>query len=67
MKLVTVYSLNGLIFLMLFIFSNYLICRVYNLFKFKDFPVLFSIVSITLSLATLVLFNSISIVIEVDN
>lgn len=61
MKLVSVYSLNGVIFLILFIMSTFLICRVYKLFKFNDIPVLLSIVFITLSLATLVLFNSISI------
>ena len=61
MKLVSGYSLNGVIFLILFIMSTFLICRVYKLFKFNDIPVLLSIVFITLSLATLVLFNSISI------
>ena len=61
LKIVVVMSLDGFIFLMLFLLSSYILYRVYKLFRYKDPPVLLSIICITLSLATLVVYCSISI------
>jgi len=61
LKIVVVMSLDGFIFLMLFLLSSFILYRVYKLFRYKDPPVLLSIICITLSLATLVVYCSISI------
>lgn len=55
-------AVNLVIFSILFLLSLYLLFRVYKLFKYKGDPVMFwSVFTISLSLFTLVTFNSIQI------
>lgn len=61
-KIVAVMSLDGFIFLILFLLSSFILYKVYKLFRYKDPPVLLSIICITLSLATLVVYCSIIII-----
>ncbi len=55
-------SINLAIFTILFLLSLYLLWRVFKLFKYKGDPVMFwSVFTISLSLLTLVTYNSIQI------
>ena len=55
-------AVNLVIFSILFLLSLYLLFRVYKLFKYKGDPVMFwSVFTISLSLFTLVTYNSIQI------
>lgn len=60
-KFVTFTSINIMVAFLFLLFASYLLLRVKKLFGFRDVPMLLSIISITLSLATLITFLSISL------
>ena len=64
-KSVTIYSINLCIFLILYIVSFFLLRRVFKVFRFSDKPMFFSIICVHSALGILVLYNSISIDINI--
>ena len=60
-KFVVLTLINTVVAFAYLIFACYLLIRVKKLFGLRDMPILISIVSITLSLATLITFWAISV------
>ena len=60
-KFVILTSINIFVAFSFLLFASYLLMRIKQLFGFRDIPMFLSILSITLSLATLITFLSISL------
>ena len=63
-KFVVLTLINTVVAFAYLIFACYLLIRVQKLFGLRDMPILISIVSITLSLATLITFWAISVAMQ---
>jgi hypothetical protein len=63
-KFVVLTLINTVVAFAYLIFACYLLVRVQKLFGLRDMPILISIVSITLSLATLITFWAISVAMQ---
>jgi hypothetical protein len=63
-KFVVFTLINTVVAFAYLIFACYLLIRVQKLFGLRDMPILISIVSITLSLATLITFWAISVAMQ---